>query len=107
MLDHEAAETPHLDALVARKRFGHAVEHRVDHDFGVAPREPRIDLDHLVDQLAFGHLPALWVGLPATLLRRGADVNPRRVGRSRGIAARRSPRGRPPSTRSRVATTRG
>ncbi len=57
MLDDEAAEATHLDALVARERLGHAVEHGIHHHFRVPSREARIELHHLVDQLALGHLP--------------------------------------------------
>src|SRR5262245_66012631 len=55
MLHHEAPEPPDLDAFTAGERARHAVEDRVDHDFGVAPREAGKEPQDLVDQVTFGH----------------------------------------------------
>src|SRR5262249_45563138 len=47
VLHHEAPEAADLDSLAAREGEGHAVEHRVHHDLGVAPREAGIELQDL------------------------------------------------------------
>src|SRR6266478_3443638 len=54
------AVAANLDPLAARERLGHAVEDRVDHHLGVAAREAREELQHLVDQVALGHARAHW-----------------------------------------------
>src|SRR5262249_27417534 len=55
MLHHEAAESPDLDALAAHEGLGEALEHLVDDDLGVATREARKELHHLVDEIALRH----------------------------------------------------
>src|SRR5262245_58060859 len=36
MFDDEATEATHLDALIARERFGHALEHGIHHHFRIS-----------------------------------------------------------------------
>src|SRR4029450_8875411 len=55
LLDDEAAETANFDALAAHERLGEAVEDLVHDHLGVAPREPREELHHLVDEIALRH----------------------------------------------------
>src|SRR5262249_42141363 len=78
MLHHEAAESPDLDALAAHEGLGEALEHLVDDDLGVATREARKELHHLVDEIALRHgglSPR--IGRPASSAHRSAPPPPR------------------------------
>src|SRR5262245_28950123 len=55
LLDDEAAEAAHFDAIAAAQGVGHAAEHRVDDHLRIATRVTGIDADDFLDQVAFRH----------------------------------------------------